>query len=405
MRNTKHKLFKDKALRHLHNESDICGVVKNHFVALCMRYYRRYGKGLSYAKMSKHLTKLKKLEKYQHWNIPYSWALQNVLKRLAQSFREMKTLGRGHPKFKSCKKHRGMTFRGEQVKIEKLLDKQKNARNHPTYRIRLNGRWYRFALHRKIRGKIVEVQVTRDALGDVSITLTEDYSEVKIEPKTGKAEGFDFGIKDFLTTSDGHRYTSPMFYTRNAGRLAKAQQSHSRKVKGSNNSERERKNVARIHKKTANQRADHHWKLAIELCQKFDMLFFEDLNLRGMKVSLFGKQVSDLAFGEFLEKLKHQSQKRIRSVLKIGRWSPTSKCCSVCGHKNETLTLAVREWRCPKCDTHLDRDQNAAMNILKEGVASFGLGVVRPILLFNRIVGCSVEACSPLLNSTNASVV
>ena len=405
MRNTKHKLFKDKALRHLHNESDICGVVKNHFVALCMRYYRRYGKGLSYAKMSKHLTKLKKLEKYQHWNIPYSWALQNVLKRLAQSFREMKTLGRGHPKFKSCKKHRGMTFRGEQVKIEKLLDKQKNARNHPTYRMRLNGRWYRFALHRKIRGKIVEVQVTRDALGDVSITLTEDYSEVKIEPKTGKAEGFDFGIKDFLTTSDGHRYTSPMFYTQNAGRLAKAQQSHSRKVKGSNNSERERKNVARIHKKTANQRADHHWKLAIELCQKFDMLFFEDLNLRGMKVSLFGKQVSDLAFGEFLEKLKHQSQKRIRSVLKIGRWSPTSKCCSVCGHKNETLTLAVREWRCPKCDTHLDRDQNAAMNILKEGVASFGLGVVRPIVLFNRIVGCSVEACSPLLNSTNASVV
>ena len=404
MRNTKHKLFKDKALRHLHNESDICGVVKNHFVALCMRYYRRYGKGLSYAKMSKHLTKLKKLEKYQHWNIPYSWALQNVLKRLAQSFREMKTLGRGHPKFKSCKKHRGMTFRGEQVKIEKLLDKQKNARNHPTYRMRLNGRWYRFALHRKIRGKIVEVQVTRDALGDVSITLTEDYSEVKIEPKTGKAEGFDFGIKDFLTTSDGHRYTSPMFYTRNAGRLAKAQQSHSRKVKGSNNSERERKNVARIHKKTANQRADHHWKLAIELCQKFDMLFFEDLNLRGMK-ALFGKQVSDLAFGEFLEKLKHQSQKRIRSVLKIGRWSPTSKCCSVCGHKNETLTLAVREWRCPKCDTHLDRDQNAAMNILKEGVASFGLGVVRPIVLFNRIVGCSVEACSPLLNSTNASVV
>ena len=404
MRNTKHKLFKDKALRHLHNESDICGVVKNHFVALCMRYYRRYGKGLSYAKMSKHLTKLKKLEKYQHWNIPYSWALQNVLKRLAQSFREMKTLGRGHPKFKSCKKHRGMTFRGEQVKIEKLLDKQKNARNHPTYRIRLNGRWYRFALHRKIRGKIVEVQVTRDALGDVSITLTEDYSEVKIEPKTGKAEGFDFGIKDFLTTSDGHRYTSPMFYTQNAGRLAKAQQSHSRKVKGSNNSERERKNVARIHKKTANQRADHHWKLAIELCQKFDMLFFEDLNLRGMK-ALFGKQVSDLAFGEFLGKLKHQSQKRIRSVLKIGRWSPTSKCCSVCGHKNETLTLAVREWRCPKCDTHLDRDQNAAMNILKEGVASFGLGVVRPILLFNRIVGCSVEACSPLLNSTNASVV
>ena len=402
MRNTTHKLFQDKTLRHLHDECNICGVVKNHFLALAMRYYRRYGKGLSYSKMSKHLTKLKKLEKYKHWNIPYSWSLQNVLKRLAQSFREMKTLDRGHPKFKSCKKHKGMTFRGEQVKIEKLLDAQKNERNHPTYRIRLNGRWYRFALHRKIQGEIKEVHVTRDTLGDVYITLTEDYSEIKYEPKTGKAEGFDFGIKDFLTGSDGKPYTSPMFYKHNAKQLAEAQREHSRKVKGSNNKERSRKQVARIHKKTANQRADHHWKLAIDLCRSFDILFFEDLNLRGMK-ALFGKQVSDLAFGEFIRKLKHQSHKRIRSVLKIGRWSPTSKCCCVCGHKNETLTLSDREWQCPKCHTHLERDQNAALNILKEGVASFGLGVVSPIVLFNRIVGCSVESGHPLLNSTNAS--
>ena len=402
MRNTTHKLFKDKTLRYLHDDCNICGVVKNHFLSLCMRYYRRYGKGLSYAKMSKHLTKLKKLEQYQHWNIPYSWALQNVLKRLAQSFREMKTLGRGHPQFKSCKKHKGMTFRGEQVKIEKLLDKQKHKRNHPTYRMRLNGRWYRFALHRPIQGEIIEVQVTRDALGDVYITFTEDYSEVKYEPKTGKAEGFDFGIKDFLTGSDGKPYTSPMFYKQNAEKLAKAQREHSGKVKGSNNRERERKNVARIHKKTVNQRADHHWKLAIDLCRNFDILFFEDLNLRGMK-KLWGKQVSDLAFGAFMQKLKHQSHKRIRSVLKIDRWSPTTKCCSVCGHKNETLTLSDRQWTCPKCHTHLDRDHNAAINILKEGVASFRLGVVSPIVLFNRIVGCSVESEHPLLNSTNAS--
>ena len=404
MRNTKHKLFKDKTLRHLHDELNIIGVVRNHFLAVSMRYYRRYGKGLSYRKMSSHLTKLKKLEKYQHWNIPYSWALQNMLKRLAQSFREMKTLGRGHPQFKSCEKHKGMTFDSRQAPLDKVLDEQKHERNHPTYKIRLNGRWYRFALHRRIEGKITQVHVTRDALGDVYITLTEDYSEVKYEPKTGKAEGFDFGIKDFLTGSDGHPYTSPLFYKHNADKLATAQKVHSRKVKGSHNSTRERKNIARIHKKTANQRTDHHWKLAIELCQKFDILFFEDLNIAGMK-RLWGKQVSDLGFGEFLRKLKHQSKKRIRSVLKIDRWSPTSKCCSVCGYKNETLTLADRHWQCPRCETHLDRDQNAAMNILKEGVASFGLGVVRPIVLFNRIVGTSVEATSPLLKSTNASVV
>lgn len=135
----------EKSLKHLHDDLNIIGVVRNHFIALSMRYYRRYGKGLSYAKMSKHLTHLKKLEKYEHWNIPYAWALQNMLKRLAQSFREMKTLGRGHPQFKSCKKHKGMTFDGIQALLEKVLDKQKQKRNYPTYRIRLNGRWYRFA--------------------------------------------------------------------------------------------------------------------------------------------------------------------------------------------------------------------------------------------------------------------
>ena len=401
MRNTKHKLFHDKSLKRLHNDLNICGVVRNHFLALSMRYYRRYGKGLSYAKMSKHLTKLKALAKYKHWHIPYSWCVQNVLKRLAQSFREMRTLKRGHPQFKSCKKHKGMTFSGEQVKIEKLLDTQKHERNHPTYHICLNGRWYRFALHREVRGEIKQVQVTRDALGDVYITVTEDDSEVIYEPKTGHAEGFDFGIKDFLTGSDGKRYTSPMFYRQNADKLAKTQREHSRKVKGSNNRERSRKVVAHIHKKTANQRADHHWKLAIDLCRNFDIMFFEDLNLDGMK-HLWGQQVSDLAFGEFLVKLKHQSKKRIRSVLKIDRWTPSTKCCSVCEYHNKDLTLADREWTCRSCDTHLDRDQNAAINILKEGVASFGLAVVSPIVLFNKIVGVCVEASSPLLNSTIA---
>ena len=166
-------------------------------------------------------------------------------------------------------------------------------------------------MHHAIEGEILRVQVTRDALGDVYITLTEDFTEIRYEPKTGKAEGFDFGIKDFLTTSDGTRKTSPMFYKHNAEKLAIAQREHSRKVKGSNNRERARKQVARIHKKTENQRTDHHWKLAIESCRESDILFFEDLNLECMK-RLWGKQVSDLAFEEFYQKLKHQGKKRSR---------------------------------------------------------------------------------------------
>ena len=102
----------------------------------------------------------------------------------------------------------------------KLLDAQKHERNHPTYQIRLNERWYRFAFHREVKGQIKEVHVTRDALGGVYITLTEDYSEVIPEPKMGKVEGFDMGIKDFMTGSGGKRWTSPMFYKQNAKQLA-----------------------------------------------------------------------------------------------------------------------------------------------------------------------------------------
>ena len=99
MRNTKYKPFFHPILALLHQQMDICGIVRNHFIALSRRYYRMYGKRLSYKQMSAHLTKLKKLEQYKHWNIPYAWSLQQVIRDLARSYREMKTLGRGRPRF------------------------------------------------------------------------------------------------------------------------------------------------------------------------------------------------------------------------------------------------------------------------------------------------------------------
>lgn len=403
MRNTKYKLYHDKSLQQLHNDLNICGAVRNHFIALSKRYYRRYGKGLAYGRMSKHLTKLKKLEKYKYWNIPFSWALQNIIKRLAQSFRETKILKRGCPKFKKCKKHKGMTFSGKYIKLEKIINEQKNQRKYPTYKIRLNGNWYKFSYHREIRGLIKEVYVKRDPLGDIYITICEDFAEIIPEPKTGKAEGFDMGIKDFLTGSDGKRYISPMFYKQDAEKLAVAQRRYARKVKGSKNSMKALEKVVRVHKKMANKRSDHHWKLAIELCREYDILFFEDLNIEGMK-QLWGKQISDLAFTDFFQKLKHQAKKRIKSVIKIGKWQPTTKKCSICEYKNGDLILADRSWICPNCNTKLDRDQNAAINILQEGVASYGLAIIRPIVRDFSIIGCCVDATSGHLKSSNAFV-
>ena len=250
-------------------------------------------------------------------------------------------------------------------------------------------------------GKIKRVTFTRDAIGEIYLTITEDFVESVPEPKTGKAEGFDIGIKDFLTGSNGEKYKSPMFYKQHEKKLAKEQRCLSRKVKGSNNYERQRKVVSRIHIKTANQRSEHHWKFAVKLCRSFDVMIFENLNIAGMK-ALWGKQGSDLSFSSFLTKLKHQTNKRNRIFHKIGRWVPTTKPCSVCGYKNNGLRLSDRHWMCPDCETHLDRDHNAAVNILREGLASLGLGDVSPTIVDKTLVGCTVESSSLALKSTSA---
>ena len=401
MRNTKYKPFFDPILTLLHQQMDICGIVRNHFIALSRRYYRRYGKGLSYKQMSAHLTKLKKLEKYQHWNIPYAWSLQQVIRDLARSYREMKTLGRGRPRFKKAKNHRGIRFDGSQVELRLVLPEQKGHRKYPVYELIAGGMTYRFSMHRRVVGKIKRVAFTRDAIGEIYLTISEDFVESVPEPKTGKAEGFDIGIKDFLTGANGKKYKSPMFYKQNEKKLAKEQRCLSRKVKGSNNYERQRKVVGRIHIKTANQRSEHHWKLSVKFCRSFDVMIFEDLNIAAMK-ALWGKIVSDLSFSSFLNKLQHQTNKRNRIFHKIGRWVPTTKPCSVCGYKNESLTLSDRHWMCPDCGTHLDRDHNAAVNILREGLASLGLGDVSPTIVDKTLVGCTVESSSLALKSTSA---
>ena len=138
-----------------------------------------------------------------------------------------------------------------------------------------------------------------------------------------------------------------------------------------------RKHYARQHRKIANQRADHHWKLALELVRKFDVCFFEDLNLQGMK-RLWGGKVSDLSFGEFMLKMRWQAQKRAKRVETIGRWEATTPICHNCGHRNETMDLKVRSWvGLHKCKLSHDRDINAAINVHKVGASTFGVEGVR----------------------------
>ena len=384
MRTYKEKLQDHKRNRHLQSDTRIISGVHNHFVELTRRHYRIFGqcegyKRATYNRLSKHLTKLKKLEKYVHWRIPYSWALQECLRRLDLGYINFfESRAKRPPKFKSWRNYRSMTFNGNQAKIEKI-EKKNGCR---VAKIRLNGRWYRFWYSREIQGNINRVTVKRDALGDWYITITTDHKGLTPEPKTGDAAGFDFGFKDFLTCSDGTKYQSPEFYKQSAKKVKQANREVSRKVRGSNNGKRASQHHARTHRKIQRQREDHHWKLSLEIVRKFDVSFFEDLNLNGMK-RLWGGKVSDLALGEFMLKMRWQAKKRGKRVETIGRWEATTSICHSCGQRHAFIELDVRDWYCDSCKIHHDRDVNAAINILKVGASTFGGEGVRLAIASN----------------------
>ncbi len=427
MRTFKYKLQDHQRNKHLHSDLEIIAHVYNHFVALCRRHYRIYGqcegyKRLTFNRMSKHLTKLKRLDQYTRWRIPFSWAVQNALKRIERGYINFfEGRAKVSPKFRSRHKYRSMTFDGSQIKIEQVADAEYGIRRSPVAKIRINTRWYRFWYSRPIEGNIKQGTVKRDTLGDFYITITTDNEGLIPEPRTGETAGitinsvvvhdevhnsrvdsYDFGLKTFLTCSDGTKYESPLFYKRSATHVAKASRALSPKSpsvefpdrcasesiqtrvnsaaglddprrralkRGSNNREKARLNLARAHRKIQRQREDHHWKLALDLVRKFDICFFEDLNLKGM-VRLWGRKISDLAFSDFMLKMRWQAHKRCKDVETIDRWTATTTVCHSCGQKHAFIDLKVREWRC-SCGINHDRDINAAINIKKVGTSTF----------------------------------
>ena len=380
MRTYKYKIQQHKRNRHIQGDLKILADVWNHFIALTRRHYRIYGqrdgyKRPSYSRLSRHLTKLKKFERFQHWKICYSWSLQNVLRRIAFGYKKFfKRDAKRPPKFKRRIKYASQTFDGKQCPVKEHVTPD-NQGGCPIARVRINGRWYNFWYSREIKGNIKQVTVKKDSVGDFYVSFTTDFQGLAPEPKTGNAAGFDFGVKTLLTCSDGTQYESPQFYRKGAQKVKQAHQNLSGKVRGSQNREKARKHLARTHRKIDRQRTDHHWKLALELVGKFDWLFFEDLNLNGMK-RLWGRKVSDLAFGELLKKIKWQATKRVKAVGIIDRWQPTTSVCHVCSQR-VALELRDRQWTCQSCHTHHDRDINAAINILKVGASTFGVEDVR----------------------------
>ena len=271
----------------------------------------------------------------------------------------------GLPKLKKPHKMRSAKFpTGYRLKNGRLRISFKTW-DDKTQSLKFDRIWYSFHQHRDWQGNVRYVQILRDAAGEYWLYIITDDTSKEVLSATGKSVGIDFGLKTFLTLSTGEKtLQSPQFLKQSLNALRKLNKAVSRKVKGSNNWWRAVRALTRLYSKVSNQRRDWHWKLATDLCRRFDFIATETLNLDGMK-RLWGRKVSDLAFYQFVEILKFKCFKHNREFHQVGQWIATTKPCSNCGHKNDNLALSDRQWICSKCGSHHDRDINAAINILR----------------------------------------
>ena len=243
-------------------------------------------------------------------------------------------------------------------------------------KIRLGKTIYKFVKHREIGGTIKTVTVKRDTIGRLWLCFSVIESMEIPEVSTGKIGGFDFGLKTFLTDNKGKAYMSPEYFKQELDRIKGLNRSLSHKRKGSRNRAKTKYLLARTHIRIDDKRKDFHYQLAHDLCDKFDVLVFEDLNIDGMK-RLWGRKVSDLGFSQFIEIVQWVATKRGKQVIFIDRFEASTQICSHCGNKQK-LTLADRTYSCP-CGLILDRDHNAAINIQRIGASMHtARGVVSP---------------------------
>ena len=340
---------------------NIASLIYNHCVALHKRYYRLYGKSLNVNRLKIHLRKLKRTQKYSYIGELGAQAVQDVAERIDRAYnlfwsnlkRKKKC---SPPKFKKVRRYKSFTLKQTGWK----LDEAKG-------RIRIGKKWHGYFQSRKIEGRVKTVTIKRDNVGDIYVYLVCDVQCDIVKPRTGKSVGLDFGLKQFLTASDGRDIKPPYFFMLNIKNIRKKCRNLSRKKEGSHNRNRARKDLARTYRKINNQRKDFHFKTARKLCEEYSVICLETLNMKGM-AKRWGRKVYSLGFFSFVEILKYEAMKLGTQIIFVDRYFPSSQLCSVCGYKNKAVKdLKIREWECPCCHTIHDRDKNAAKNILMAG--------------------------------------
>lgn len=340
--------------------------VYNHFLNQRKEQYRLTGKSDNYYAQARSLTELKKQEATAWLKEINSQSLQFALRSLETAYTNFFQKRAKFPSFKS--KHAKNSFTVPQSVF--IADGRLFI---PKFKEGIKCR-----VHREIKGKVGKATISKTPSGKYFVSVFTEEEYVTPIKKSGKAVGVDMGLKDLLITSDGETFKNNRYIKRYERKLAKAQLHLSRKKKGSKGFENQRLKVAKLHEKIANSRADYLHKCSISLVRRYDTICIEDLNVKGMERNhRLAKSVTDASWGAFVSMLTYKAEWNGKKVVKIDRFFPSSQTCNVCGYINkQTKDLSVREWECPVCHTHHNRDVNATINILRFGLNHTSAGAV-----------------------------
>lgn len=334
---------------------DLCRRLYNTALEQRITIYRQNRGSISCLSQIKQLPELK--ASFPEYKEVGSQVLQEVIERLdkayASFFRRVKNGDKpGFPRFKGRNRYDSFTLKQCGWKLE---GKYLTIRNIGRFKLRLS---------RPIEGDIKTVTICRAPTGKWHVCFSCDNVPAKLLPSTGRSVGIDVGCESFLTTSEGMKVENPRFFKKSQAILAMRQQRLSRRVKGSNRRRKARVLVTRAHEKVYNQRRDFHFKIANQLVKYYDTIFIEELESWNGWRSL-NRSMRDVAWFGFFNILRGKAAEAGRLIVEVPA-RDTSQLCSRCGAR-VPKDLSVRIHSCPSCGLSIDRDINAAINILGSG--------------------------------------